>query len=109
MLSEGGSWTSPTYSDATGGNFDSLFGIAVKADSIVVLFNDTLRIVHVPFPEASGNTLPYEGRTDIVFFDNLRSLQNSNSHTIDDNKSDSYMARYEFNNADLNYAISVYE
>ncbi len=79
----------------------------VQSDSIVVIFSDSLRIVHLS-RELSLDTI-FQSRAEIVLYESSRNLNNLSSYAQQQINEGFYEARYTFNEEDLNYAISIYE
>ena len=77
-------------------------------DTFVVCFADTLRIVHVG-PWLSLDSTLFQGREEIILYDDPRNLYNLDSYEKGRLKDYSYEAKYTFTEEDLEYAISVYE
>jgi len=107
-LSSGQHWNSQSYS-AMGRGVSSVFQYALTADSLVVVFNDSLRIVHLVQVEGSFSSSQFDDRADIFWLDNPRNLKNLNSYILDHINEESVRARYEFTESDLEHAISIYE
>src|SRR5690554_1145406 len=97
---------------AMGGAVPSLFGSTMRADSLIVVFNDSLKIVHLPRMEGTWGAIGFEGRSDIIWRNQPRSLMNLDSYTQEDRgdgRNEHIIARYYFTDEDLQHAISVYE
>ena len=77
-------------------------------DSIIVDFADTLRIVHLS-RWFSNDSAFYQGRGEIVLYNDSRSIYNLDSYIKSNPTDNGYEARYTFTQEDLEYAISVYE
>ena len=110
-LSSDHQWVSPTFSDM-GGDVPSLFQYSFTADSLVVVFSDSLKIIHIPYNEGSQSTAQFDGKPEIIWRNQPRSLRNLDSYTLEDRGDDrnqKVIARYTFTEEDLEYAISVYE
>ena len=84
----------------TGGSVSSLFrGMIIPADSVIVVFNDSLKIVHIRFVEGSGGSSQYEGRTDIIWRNQPRIVLNLDSYAQEDrgdDRNEYVIARYTF-------------
>lgn len=97
---------------AMGGDVPSLFGGTMRADSLIVVFNDSLKIIHLPRMEGTWGAIGFEGRSDIIWHNQPRSLMNLDSYTQEDRgdgRNEHIIARYYFTDEDLEHAISVYE
>ena len=97
---------------AMGGDVPSLFGGTMRADSLIVVFNDSLKIIHLPRMEGTWGAIGFEGRSDIIWRNQPRSLMNLDSYTQEDRgdgRNEHIIARYYFTDEDLEHAISVYE
>jgi|SRR5690554_3665894 len=95
-----------------GEGVSSLFGGIIPADSLIVVFNDSLKMVHIRFVEGSGGSSQFEGRNEIIWRNQPRSLMNLDSYTQEDrgdNRNEHIIARYYFTEEDLEYAIGIYE
>ena len=102
---------STSYSDI-GGDFSSIFDGIMLSDSLIVLFNDSLKIVHIPLVEGTFGSSQFEGRPEIIWRNHPRSLMNLESYTLEErgnDRNENVIARYTFTEEDLEYAISVYE
>jgi len=108
LLGSNQQWVAPTVSDL-GGDIPSLFANSIRADSLVVVYNGPLRIVHLPFMENSFSSIPFQDRTDVIWRNEFRSLQNMDAYSQKEDENEVIRLRYQFEQSDLEHAINVYE
>jgi hypothetical protein len=95
--------------DDRGGGFDDyptyLHESGFPNSAVVdIVFRDSLTISHVKTLSSTVQPMP-----EIIYFDNPRNVYNPNSFTKEKIKEDVFSGTYSISQADLDYAISVYE
>jgi hypothetical protein len=82
--------------------------VFLLSDSAVVVFNDTLRVIH-RIIDRNQEISELSDRENIIWFDDDRNIYNLNSYDIDRLQEDEWRADYRITQEDLEYAIEVNE
>lgn len=119
IIGYAGSNTSILYSDSLGSTThkvgaDGLYdtwptgetNISVPRDSVLIIFNDTLKLVHLTL-RTNDEPDSLMMRENILYFDDPRNIYNINSYYTERVSESSWMAKYKVVQSDLDYAIEV--
>ena len=119
IIGYAGSNTSILYSDSLGSTTlkvgaDGLYdtwpsgdtNISVPRDSVLIIFNDTLKLVHLTLQtNAAPDSILI--RDNIILFDDPRNIYNINSYATERVTESRWTARYTVVQEDLEYALEV--